>query len=68
MVLCNTYSCDLLPQRLRPGDACSPSNSPSQQTQSHTPSGRTRSWNRGGGNGAGSDRSGGGAQNCGRAR
>eukprot|EP00957_Ditylum_brightwellii_P026929 2035848-Ditylum_brightwellii.AAC.1 len=61
MVLPNTRSCDSLPQRLRLGDACCPSDSPSQQTQSHTSSGRMpRGGNCGGGNGGGGNTSGGG--------
>eukprot|EP00957_Ditylum_brightwellii_P168353 12815361-Ditylum_brightwellii.AAC.1 len=69
MVLSNTSSCDSLPQRLRLGNARSPSNSPSQQTQSHTPSGRTtRSWNCGGGNGGGGNTSSGGGLSHGRDR
>eukprot|EP00957_Ditylum_brightwellii_P041675 3156321-Ditylum_brightwellii.AAC.1 len=65
----NTRSGDSLPHCSCPGDACSPSNSPSQQTWSQTPSGRTtRSWNRGGGNGDGGNTSGGGGLSHGRDR
>eukprot|EP00957_Ditylum_brightwellii_P003550 269155-Ditylum_brightwellii.AAC.1 len=61
MVLPNTRSRDLLPGCLRLGNACSPSNSPSQQTWSQTPSRRTtRGGNRGGGNRGGGNTSGGG--------
>eukprot|EP00957_Ditylum_brightwellii_P000210 16686-Ditylum_brightwellii.AAC.1 len=68
MVLPNTHSCDLLPDHLRPGDARSPSNSPSRQTWSQTPSGRIRAWSCGGGNGhrgGGGRRSGGGGSGVG---
>eukprot|EP00957_Ditylum_brightwellii_P135578 10337638-Ditylum_brightwellii.AAC.1 len=48
----NTRSGDLLPRRSHPGDACSPSDSPSRHTLSQTPSRRTPR----GGNGGGGDR------------
>eukprot|EP00957_Ditylum_brightwellii_P194166 14786783-Ditylum_brightwellii.AAC.1 len=61
MVLSNTRSCDLLPRRLRLGNARSPSDSPLLQTQSHIPSGRTTR----GGNHAGGDGHRGGRGGCG---
>eukprot|EP00957_Ditylum_brightwellii_P055549 4210146-Ditylum_brightwellii.AAC.1 len=61
MVLPNTRSRDSLPGCLHLGDAHSPSNSPSQQNWSHTPSRMTtRRGNCGGGNGGGGNTSGGG--------
>eukprot|EP00957_Ditylum_brightwellii_P106317 8111120-Ditylum_brightwellii.AAC.1 len=61
MVLPSTRSRDSLPRRSRPGDACSPSDSPSRCSRSRTSSGRTtRSLSRGGGNGDGGNASGGG--------
>eukprot|EP00957_Ditylum_brightwellii_P126688 9656270-Ditylum_brightwellii.AAC.1 len=69
MVLPSTRSRDLLPRRSRHGDACSPSDSPSQYTWSRTPSGRTtRSSSHGGGNGDGGHASGGGGLSRGRDR
>eukprot|EP00957_Ditylum_brightwellii_P127005 9682396-Ditylum_brightwellii.AAC.1 len=69
MVLPNTRSHDSLPGCLRLGNARSLSDSPLQQTWSHTSSGRTtRGGNCGGGNGGDGDGSGGGGLSCGRDR